>query len=97
MKTLPWEYDATPYWINPENGIHWYVDRSMTDWCSREYSDIGPLDATVFIVAQPEGDNMRALSRVLICNRTNITLADTPSIEALAIKIDALRLIGGAW
>jgi hypothetical protein len=35
LRLFPWQNDENPYWINPDNGLEWYVDKSTTKWCTR--------------------------------------------------------------
>jgi hypothetical protein len=89
---FPWQRGEEPYWVNPENGIAWYVDKDTTYWCGRETVNGHPiLDAVVFYVTKKEGDTVHALSRVMVDKKTNAVLADETSMEALAVKIDMIR------
>lgn len=50
LKLFPWDNDEKPYWINPENGLEWYVDKNTTECCSRDtLNDLQKLDAVVFL------------------------------------------------
>lgn len=93
FKLWPWDFDEKPYWVNPENGIEWYIDKETTKWCSRDdFNDTPKLNAIVFIVAERKDGKLNAISRVLLDKDTNKVLADETSLEALAVKIDILRL-----
>ena len=92
MKIWQWEQGQKPYFVNKENGIEWYVDKSTTDYCKRWINDSKPLNAVVFILAQKEGDKRKPITRILLCKETNEVLADEMNLEALAVKIDFLRI-----
>ena len=96
MNIFPWERGEAPYWVNPENGIHWYVADALTEWCYRESLNAPPLEATVMYVAEKREGKIRPLSHVLLECETNAVLADTQSVEALCVKIDAIRLANKA-
>ena len=55
-----------------------------------------PLEATVMYVAEKRDGKIRPLSHVLLECETNAVLADTQSVEALCVKIDAIRLANKA-
>ena len=93
LKLFPWDNNEKPYWINPENGLEWYVDKSTTDWCTREHiNGWKKLNAIVFYVAERKEGKVNPLERVLIDKKTNEPLACETSLEAMAVKIDMLRL-----
>lgn len=81
-----------PYWINPENGLEWYIDKLTTRWCSRDFGSWKVLDATVFFVVKRKGESLNILSRVLIHNINNEVLADETSLEAIGSRIEILRM-----
>lgn len=90
---FPWDNGDRPYWINPENGLEWYVDKSTTDWCTnKRVNDLPKLKAVVFIVAENKDGNVKPISRVLIDIKSNQVLADETNLEAMAVKIDMLRV-----
>jgi hypothetical protein len=91
--SFPWEDGEKPYWINPDNGFEWYVDKDTTKWCTREtLNDLPKLNAVCFYVVKVTGDVREAVSRVLIDKDTNAMLADETNLEAMAVKIDMLRI-----
>ena len=92
MNLFPWEQGEKPFWVNPENGLEWYVDKELTDWCNRENPQGWPaLNAVVAYIAERDGDTVKAMGRVLIDRGTNGVLAFYTSVEAMASKIDVLR------
>jgi hypothetical protein len=94
LKLFPWDKDEKPYWINPENGLEWYVDKSTTEWCKRGHiNGWKKLNAVVFYVADKKEDGkVYPLERVLIDADTNEVLAAETSLEAMAVKIDMIRM-----
>jgi len=91
LKLFPWENGEKPYWINPENGVMWFVDKSTTDWCSREtLNNLPKLDAVCFFVCTREGDTIKPVERVLVGRDSDVLAADT-SLEAMVASIDWLR------
>jgi len=92
---FPWDRGEAPFWVNPENGLMWYHDKDSTEWCSRPIHDLPPLEAAVFFVCRKEGDRIEPITRILIDTRTNEPLAEHTSLEAMGVKIDALRLARG--
>lgn len=93
MKLFPWDNDIRPYWVNPENDLEWYVDKDTTNWCIREtLNSLPKLDAVVFYVTENIEDKVNPITRVLIDHKTNDVLAEETSLEAMATKIDILRL-----
>jgi len=92
LKLFPWDNDEKPYWVNPENGIEWYIDKSMTDWCTVERNDWKKLDAIAFFVAERKGGKVNPIGRALIDKKTNEPLACETSLEGMSCKIDMLRM-----
>ncbi len=93
FKFFPWEQGETPYWINPENGILWYVDKETTRCCNREtLHNLPTLDAVVFYVCENKDGKINPLDRILIDKVTNEVLHVDTSLEGMACKIDFLRL-----
>lgn len=93
LKFFPWENGIKPYWVNPDNGLEWYVDAELTKYCTREtVNDLPKLNAVVFYVAKRDGDKVDALSRVLVDIETNSELGCATNLEAMCAKIDILRL-----
>lgn len=93
LKIFPWDCDEKPYWINPENNLEWYIDKSTTEWCSRwTPGELPKLNAIVFYVCERKDGKVNPLSRLLIDIKTNQVLADETSLENMAAKIDMLRL-----
>lgn len=95
FKFFPWDNeDEKPYWTNPENGYEWYVDVDLTKWCSRwMQGDLKPLEAVVFYVCERKDGKVNPLERVLIDKKSNEVLASETSLEAMGMKIDALRFV----
>lgn len=90
LKLFPWENGEKPYWVNPENGVMWFVDKSMTDWCSREtLNKLPKLDAVCFYVCKKVDDIIKPIERVLV-DRDSGVLAAEISVEAMAANIDWL-------
>ena len=82
-----------PYWVNPENGVRWYVDKHTTQDCSRYLHGVKPLKAVCFIVAQPdESGKIVPVTRVLVSTETNEPLFESKILEHMAARIDMLRL-----
>jgi hypothetical protein len=92
LKLFPWENNESPYWINPENGIEWYVDKPTTRCCRRDRNGWKKLDAVVLYVAERKGDKVNAIERILIDTKTNNVLAAETSLETMIGKIEMLRL-----
>ena len=88
LNLYPWDNQEKAYWINPENGLEWYVDQSTTRYCKKK-----KLKAIVFIVAERKEGNVKPLERVLIDKKTNKPIASETSLEAMAIKIDMLSIV----
>jgi len=93
LKLFPWDNGESPYWVNPENGVEWYVDKTLTEWCTRETLNNDPkLDAAVFYVCENKDGKVNPLDRVLISKVTNDVLYSATSLEAMACRIDILRV-----
>lgn len=92
---FPWQQDKDPYWVNPENGLLWYIDEDLTDYANNPDKSTGePLGAACFYVAEKrDDDKIHGLTRVLIDKESNDVLHETGSLESMAIKIDALRFV----
>lgn len=93
LKLFPWDYEEKPYWVNPENGLLWYVDKSTTEWCTKEKMDWPKLDAICFYVAQRVGEKIEPMTRILLDKKSNGILAEEQSLESMAVKIEVLRMI----
>lgn len=82
-----------PYWVNPENGVRWYVDKHTTQDCSRYLHGVKPLKAVCFIVAQhDQSGKIVPITRVLVSTETNEPLFESKILEHMAARIDMLRL-----
>lgn len=95
LKIWPWENNVEPFWINPDNGLYWFVDEDLSKYCIREtINNLTKLEAICFFVVEfnEETKKYTPISRALICKNTNDLLEDTTSMEAMACKIDILRL-----
>jgi len=94
LNIFPWDRKEKPYWINPENGLEWYIDKLVTSWCINEkVGDLPKLNAVCFIVVEKnEKGERNPISRVLINKETNDVLADETSLEAMGAKIDMIRV-----
>ena len=91
LKLFPWEFGEKPLWVNPENGVMWFIDRDLTNWCKREtITDLPKLEAVVCYVCTKEGDEITPIERVLLSKDSNVLAAHT-SIEAMCANIDWLR------
>lgn len=86
-----------PYWINPENGYVWYVDKLVTDWCTKDKIDWPKLDAICFLVCEKKDDKIEPITRVLVDKKTNKAIATDDSLEGMAVKIEALRMAKKKW
>lgn len=91
MKIFPWQRDEKPYWVNPENGIEWYIDEQMIFYCDCYINDWPVLKAICFFVVENVNGVRNCISRVLIDSETNEVLADETSLEAISIKIEMMR------
>ncbi|MFA5067965.1 MAG: hypothetical protein WC466_08055 [Candidatus Izemoplasmatales bacterium] len=92
MKLYPWDNSKDAFWINPENGLMWYVDEEVTALCTRKLGRNYPkLNATAFIVAQQENNKIVPINRVLIDKKTNTVLHTDTSLEAMRVKIKMIR------
>lgn len=90
---FPWENGKEPYWVNPDNGLEWFIEEGLTKWCSRENVNNWPdLNAVCFFVVENKDGERNPLSRVLIDKETNGMLAERTSMEAMATLIDMLRV-----
>jgi hypothetical protein len=89
---FPWEKGEKPYWVNPENGYEWYIDRNVTDYCSKDKSGLPILDAICFYVCNKIEDKINPITRVLIDKKSNNVLADDNSLEGIACKIEMIRM-----
>ena len=87
LELFPWENGEIPAFINKE-GFEWYVDESLSIRAIREHP-LGhpPLSAVCFMIRKDE----KFLSRVLMDSETREIVADEPSVEEMATKIDRLR------
>lgn len=93
LKLFPWDNGESPYWVNHENGLEWYIDEKTTEWCKIDHvNGWKKLNAIVFFVAKRKGDKVIPLERVLINTETNEMLAAETSLENMAYKIDMLRI-----
>ncbi len=93
LNLFPWNNGEKRYWVNPENGLAWYVDKSTTEWCEKDhFNGWEKLNAVVFYVAKRESGKVYPLERVLIDNKTNKLLAAETSLEAMFVKIDIIRM-----
>lgn len=91
LKLFPWEFGEEPMWVNPENGVLWYVDHDLTNWCMRETSnDLPKLEAICCYVCTKDGDKITPLERVLLGKDSKVLACHT-SLEAMAVEIDWLR------
>lgn len=92
LKLFPWDKDEKPFWVNPENGLLWYVDKYVTEWCTKEKLGWPKLDAVCFYVCQKIGDKIDLMTRILLDKKTNEILAEDQSLESMAVKIEAMRM-----
>ena len=93
IKIFPWDSEVEPYWINPDNGLQWYVDVDTTKWCTRDtVNDLPKLDAVVFFVCEEVEGGIKPITRILIDKKTNEVLADETSLDVMSCKIDMIRL-----
>jgi predicted RNA-binding protein len=93
MLGWPWENNEEPFWVNPDNGLEWYIDKDTTKWCYHEkLNGEPPLEAVVFIVAEEKEEEKNALTRILVDKKTNKVLAEDTSLEGIVTKIDIFRL-----
>lgn len=90
---FPWDNnEEKPYWINPENGYLWYIDKSVTDCCTKDKMDWPKLEAICFYVCEKKNNKIRPITRVLIDKKTNKIIAEDESLEGMAVKIEILRM-----
>lgn len=92
LKLFPWDKDEKSFWVNPENGLLWYVDKDVTEWCTKEKLDWPKLDAVCFYVCQKIGDKIDLMTRILLDKKTNEILVEDQSLESMAVKIEAMRM-----
>lgn len=85
----PWELGQNPYWVNPENGYEWYVDKLVTSWCKR--GNLPELDAVAFVVAERKEGKLNPISRVLVDKKTNNVIGESMLIEGISTRITMLR------
>lgn len=91
--TFPWDNDEEkPYWINPENGYLWFVDKSTTNLCTKNKMNWPKLEAICFYVCEKVKDKICPITRVLIDKKTNKVLHEDESLEGMAVKIEVLRM-----
>ena len=74
---IPQPWNDEPYWINPENGIEWVIDKHTTSYCTEYLYGWAKLNAICFFVVKNENGKRQPLSRILIDVETNEVLADT--------------------
>jgi len=91
LKLWPWEKGEKPYWVNPENGLEWYHDKTVTDW-ARGNDPKPKLNAVGFIIAERDEDTINPQVRVLLDGETNEVLHQTESLEGMAIFIDLFKI-----
>lgn len=77
-----------PDFVNPE-GFKWYVDKLLTDWCTKHLNSFPILNAVVYSVYDKDD---KKLSNICIDKDTNNVLIDDGNTESMCIKIDILRL-----
>jgi hypothetical protein len=82
-----------PYYINPDNGLEWYIEDGITKWCSKDIQGCEPLKAIGFIVAIRINGNLKPISYVVISTETNEIVAENQKLEDICFQIDILRLI----
>lgn len=95
LNLFPWDYeDKKPYWVNPDNDLEWWIDESTTKYCYEEkpLNPLPPLKTVVFYVCERKNDKVSPISRVMVDRETNQEIAHETSLEALAYKIDMMRL-----
>jgi len=89
----PWkEKGGAPSWTNPENGLEWHVDRTLTKLCQEDKHQEWPqLKATAFDLAEIVDGERQYKGSVLLDNTTNAVIAEANSIPAMATRIDLMR------
>ena len=93
LKLFPWDNDIKPYWVNTDNGYQWYIDESTSKWCTREtLNNLPILEAVVFYVCEVVDGKIEPISRALIDKKSNNLIGDETSLEAMASKIDMIRV-----
>lgn len=92
LNLFAWDNNEKPYWVNPENGLEWYIDEKTTQWCKRDINGWKELNAIVFYVVERKEGKVTPLERVLINVETNKLLVSDTSLDAMAIKIDMIRM-----
>jgi len=93
LKLFPWDNGGKPDFIN-DKGFEWYVNDSMTRWCSHPTAgDLPPLRAVCFYVAERVDGKVNPITMVLIDRDTNEVLYENSRIEDMAVYIDMLRFV----
>ena len=92
IKIWPWDFNSKPYWVNPDNGLEWFIDKGTTEWCTREKSNLPKLEAVSFYVVKNTGGKRKVLSIILIDKETNTVLAEKTGIVQMTVYIDMLRV-----
>lgn len=83
LNFFPWNRkDVTAYWINPENGIEWWIEPALL-----KYADEKNIIATPFLLCTKDKE---PLERVLVSNKTNDVIHICNSYEEMATHIDIL-------
>jgi len=91
MKIWSREFNETPYWTNPDNGLEWFIDKETTRWCTESRASLPKLEAVCFYVVESIEDKKIPLSLILIDKKTNGILAEKKGPLIMASYIDMLR------
>lgn len=93
MNIFPWQGNELPYFVSEKDNKYWYIDKSLTDWCTREVplAKLKPLKAIAFLVAEKRNGKLEPFSYVLMDIATNNIIHDDNSFEGMACKIDFFR------
>lgn len=94
LKLFPWENENTkPYWVNPDNGLEWWFDKSSTEYCHETPRGLPSVNAVCFYIVKNDGFKYNPLTRIAIDPNTRDVLAEDPNMETFASKIDTIRLV----
>ena len=92
LKLYPWQRNESPVWVNPENGMEWYIDEYLTSCCkSQGVSNLPELNALCALVASVENDQRSPVGFVLLDSKRNV-LAHSEGIDTMATEIFRIRL-----
>jgi hypothetical protein len=88
LKLFPWDNGEEPYFVNEED-YKWYIDESTTNYAQKSKGSLKGLENIVCFFIKKG----KRVTRVLVDDKQNILYENT-SLEAIAAKIDMLKIAG---